>query len=84
MPLQQPPDRPRAMRPLQRLITLLLFPFARSIERHSRAWHMTCPCGHSEAVWDRGGIRWLATGEPRRYLRCQACGARTWHRVHRC
>jgi len=71
------------MRPLQRLITILLFPFAASIERHSRSWMVTCPCGRSESVWDRGGVRWLAAGEPKVLASCASCGVRTWHRVHR-
>jgi len=67
----------------QRIITLLLFPFARSIRRHSESWLLSCPCGFTESVWDRGGIRWLASGEPRLYSTCSSCANRTWHRVHR-
>ena len=51
---------------VQRFFTAVLFPFADSIERHSRSWRMTCPCGHSTSVWERGGIRWYAAGEPSR------------------
>lgn len=71
------------MSPVQRIVTTLLFPFAASIEQHSREWQATCPCGHSESMWKRGGIRWFASGEPRRLLKCPACGQTTWHRVHR-
>jgi hypothetical protein len=67
---------------VQRFFTAVLFPFAGSIERHSRSWRMTCPCGHSTSIWERGGIRWFAAGEPRRLAFCESCGARTWHRVH--
>ena len=68
---------------VQRIVTLILFPFAESIERHSRSWQVTCPCGYSRSVWELGGIRWLAAGEPRRLRNCDSCGNRTWHRVHR-
>ena len=67
---------------IQRFFTAVLFPFADSIERHSRSWRMTCPCGHSTSIWERGGIRWFSTGEPRRLAFCESCRARTWHRVH--
>jgi hypothetical protein len=67
---------------IQRFVTAVLFPFAGSIERHSRSWRMTCPCGHSTSIWERGGIRWLAAGESRRWAFCEGCGAHTWHRVH--
>ena len=53
-----------------------------SMERDSRAWKLTCPCGHTRSIWDLGGIRWKAAGEPRKLLRCPACGKRTWHRTH--
>jgi len=70
------------MRLVQMLITTVLFPFRKSIERHSRSWLMTCPRGHSASIWERGGIRWMAAGEPKRLAWCEACGTREWHRVH--
>jgi len=71
------------MSAVQRVITTLLFPFANSIEEHSRAWRATCGCGHGRSVWELGGVRWHAKGEPRRRMGCPVCGATTWHRVHR-
>ena len=53
-----------------------------SMERDSRAWKLTCPCGHTRSIWDIGGIRWKAAGEPRKLLRCPACGKLRWHRTH--
>jgi hypothetical protein len=76
-------DQEHKLSGVQRFFTAVLFPFADSIERHSRSWRMTCPCGHSTSIWERGGIRWLAAGEARRLAFCEACGTRTWHRVHR-
>lgn len=68
---------------VQRLVTSVFSPFAAAIEADSRAWKVTCPCGHTRSVWEAGGIRWLAAGEPRRLKRCEACGETTWHRVHK-
>lgn len=55
---------------------------AASMERDSRAWKLTCPCGHTRSIWELGGIRWKAAGEPRKLLRCPACGHFRWHRTH--
>jgi hypothetical protein len=62
-----------------------IFPasWARSMEASSRNWMMSCPCGFEKSVWEAGGIRWKASGTPRRYLRCEACGESTWHTVYK-
>ncbi|HEV7280904.1 MAG TPA: hypothetical protein VGN57_11935 [Pirellulaceae bacterium] len=52
-----------------------------SMEAESRRWMMQCPCGHEKSVWDAGGVRWKAKGEPRRRTLCPKCGV-TWHRVY--
>jgi hypothetical protein len=57
--------------------------WAESMEAESRAWKMRCPCGFERSVWDVGGIRWKAAGNPTRLLRCRQCGQRTWHHVHK-
>ena len=75
------PSRPHERSRIQRWIPRLLFPFAESIERHSRHWHMSCPCGHSRSVWEHGGIRWMASRSPRRLARCEGCGDCTMHQV---
>ncbi len=76
------PSTNHEMTRAQRMITRLLFPFAESIERHSRSWQVTCSCGYSKSVWERGGVRWLAAGKPRTWGKCSACSERTWHRIH--
>ena len=54
------------------------------MERESRAWMMRCPsCGHEISVWDAGGIRFGASGKPRRLMRCSQCGKRTWHDTYK-
>ena len=56
---------------------------AKSMEAESREWMHTCGCGHARSAWDLGGIRWGASGKPRRLLQCPACGKWTWHVVSR-
>lgn len=69
---------------VQRLFRALLPPkwFA-SMEADSRLWKVRCHCGCTRSVWDLGGIRWKAAGNPRWYLRCPDCGKRSWHIVSR-
>jgi hypothetical protein len=53
-----------------------------AMETESRAWIMICPCGHETSVWDAGGIRYKAAGNPTRRHRCPHCGP-TWHRLEK-
>ena len=55
--------------------------WAADMEAQSRAWKMRCPCGCEKSVWEAGGIRWKATGNPKRRMKCPACGETTWHTV---
>lgn len=72
------------MTPIQKFFTTLLpKAWAESMEAESRQWKAHCPCGHSRAIWDLGGIRWKAYGEPRRLMTCPACQQRTWHVVRK-
>ena len=63
------------------MLSILPRSWGESMEAESLSWFMQCPCGHEESVWDRGGIRWKAYGEPRRLCVCRACRQRTWHRT---
>ncbi len=72
------------MSSVQDLITSLLpRKWAESIETESRAWMMQCPCGNEISIWDAGGIRYKAAGNPRRLYRCPVCGERTMHRLYK-
>lgn len=64
-------------------VTILPASWARSLEASSRNWMMRCPCGFEKSVWDAGGIRWKASGTPRRHLMCAGCGQATWHTVYK-
>ena len=54
------------------------------MREESLNWMLKCPkCGHEVSVWEAGGIRYRARGEPRRRGRCQGCGEVSWLRVYR-
>ncbi len=66
------------------LITVLPRRWAEDMEVESRAWLVRCPsCEFERSVWDLGGVRWKARGNPRRYLTCPQCGRSGWHTVYR-
>jgi len=58
--------------------------WSESMEKESRQWMMQCSgCGAERSVWDTGGIRWKAAGEPTRYMLCGKCGTLTGHRTYK-
>jgi hypothetical protein len=58
----------------QRVVKLLPPAWQSSIEKESRDWVMRCPCGHETSVWEQGGVRFKAAGNPLRSGRCGKCG----------
>jgi len=77
-------DSPKKLSFLQRFF-VAIFPrgWAESMEADSRLWMVRCKCGFATSIWDLGGIRWKATGKPRRYMRCSKCGNASWHVISR-
>ena len=68
----------------QKLFTRLLpSKWAKDMEAHSRSWMVKCRCGFERSIWEIGGIRWRAVGNPRIFGRCPNCGKRSWHTVYR-
>ena len=57
--------------------------WAAKMEAESRSWIVRCSCGFARSIWDMGGIRWGAAGQPRRYLSCPQCGKSSWQTVSR-
>ncbi|MBP7737383.1 MAG: hypothetical protein KA369_15490 [Spirochaetes bacterium] len=54
------------------------------MEKESREWLMKCrQCGHAISVWDAGGLRYKAGGNPVRGFHCPQCGKVTAHDVKR-
>ena len=65
----------------QRLFSALFGP---GVERESRQWLIECPhCGHQDNVWERGGVRYKASGTKAVYGRCRACGETGKLTIHR-
>jgi hypothetical protein len=54
-----------------------------SVRDETKEWLIACPCGHARDLWDAGGVRYKATGEPRRYLACPKCDRARWHTIRR-
>ena len=60
------------------LVKVLPGSMAADMEAESRSWVLHCePCGHDTSVWDMGGVRWKAAGNPRRRAHCSNCGSLT-------
>ena len=72
------------MTSIQKFFVAILPPrWAAAMEAESRSWIARCSCGFARSIWDMGGIRWGAAGQPRRYLSCPQCGKASWHTVSR-
>ena len=54
-----------------------------AVRAGTKDWLAECPRGHKRDVWDSGGVRYKAAGEPRRLAQCPACGRTTWHKIRR-
>lgn len=70
---------------VQRLVTSIVpRTWAQSIEVESRTWKARCVgCERERSIWEMGGIRWKAAGNPRRLLACPRCGGSTLHLIHK-
>jgi DNA-directed RNA polymerase subunit RPC12/RpoP len=67
-------------------IILKLVParMAAQMEAESREWLMRCrACGEAVSIWDLGGLRYKAKGEPKMMMRCPRCGRRGLADVYR-
>jgi hypothetical protein len=56
---------------------------AAAMEAESRDWIARCACGFERSIWELGGIRWKAAGNPRRLLSCPQCSRSRWHTIHK-
>ncbi len=53
-------------------------------ERESRLWVLQCSnCKYERLVWDMGGIRWKAAGNPRVDRLCPNCNQKNWHLMYK-
>ena len=55
-----------------------------AMQRESRLWKMECPHCRADTtdVWEMGGIRYRAAGEPKRKAVCPRCHRSEWMRIH--
>jgi len=68
----------------QFLMKILPSAWAKDMQAESQSWMVRCPnCSFERSVWDLGGIRWKAAGNPRRLMDCAQCGQRGWHTIYR-
>lgn len=55
-----------------------------SMETESRSWMVRCSnCNHERSIWEIGGIRWGAAGNPRVKRICANCGQLHWHSIYK-
>ena len=54
-----------------------------AVKAGARQWLIECPCGFKRDLWDVGGVRTKAAGEPRSYSGSSECGKGTWHKIRR-
>lgn len=54
-----------------------------AMQRESRLWKAQCPhCRAETSIWEMGGVRYKALGEPKKRMRCPGCGQTGWMRLH--
>lgn len=54
-----------------------------AVRAGTKEWLAECPCGHKRDIWDSGGVRYKATGEPRCLGYCPACRKNTMHKIRK-
>jgi hypothetical protein len=54
-----------------------------AVRAGTKKWLAECPCGYKRDVWDSGGVRYKAAGEPRKLGYCPGCGKSTMHKIRR-
>ena len=64
-------------------VALLPKRWAEALEAESRSWMLRCSCGFARSLWELGGVRWKAAGEPRWFKSCPQCRQRSWHKLSR-
>ena len=75
----------RTLSGIQKFLQMILpKEWSADMEAESRGWKLRCPsCGLECSIWDLGGVRWKAEGNPRRLARCRNCGRKGWHEIRR-
>jgi hypothetical protein len=51
------------------------------IMNESKQWKFTCDCGQVSSVWDTGGVRSGASGNPKVAVKCPHCGKKSIQKI---
>ena len=55
-----------------------------AMEKESKSWMVQCSnCKYERSIWDMGGIRSVAAGNPKTYKLCSNCKQLNWHNIYR-
>lgn len=55
-----------------------------AMEAESRQWMVKCPnCNFERSIWDMGGIRYKAAGNPKVLRVCPNCSQRHWLTIYK-
>jgi hypothetical protein len=65
------------------LLVILPRQWGEEMMAESLQWQVRCSCGSEYSVWEAGGIRWKAKGNPKLYRKCASCGQTTWQTIYR-
>ncbi|MBK8780220.1 MAG: hypothetical protein IPO22_00115 [Anaerolineales bacterium] len=53
------------------------------MKKSSDSWKVQCPnCKYERSVWEMGGIRWKAAGNPKMLRGCPNCNQQGWHLIY--
>lgn len=53
-----------------------------AIKKESNQWKFTCQkCNEKSSIWEAGGIRYKALGEPTMRIKCPKCEQKTTSKV---
>ncbi|PLW94860.1 MAG: hypothetical protein C0592_01585 [Marinilabiliales bacterium] len=52
-------------------------------EAESKLWVFNCECGHEFSIWDVGGMRYKARGNPVKVVRCPKCGVKKGRKLRK-
>jgi len=51
------------------------------VKDESKHWLFKCTCGNEFSIWDIGGIRYKAKGNPAKYVKCNQCQKKAWMKL---
>jgi hypothetical protein len=55
----------------------------REIADESKLWLFTCVCGKQSSIWDIGGVRYRASGNPSLLVKCPYCKQKSLQRIYK-